>query len=98
MSGGRDKSTARVPRERRPASRPSDPQRVYRWLMVPAAALVFVAYVVPIARVLLISVTEPGLGLDNYGFILSSPAIRRVIGTTLRIATVTSLLAVGLGY
>jgi len=94
MSGGRDEPIPRVPR--RTGMR--NPQLVYRWLMLPAAILVFVAYVVPIARVLLISVTEPGLGLDNYGFILSSPAIRRVLGTTLRVATITSVLALLLGY
>src|ERR1700742_2610444 len=94
MSGGRD---GPIPRVRRQTGM-RDPQRVYRWLMLPAAALVFVAYVVPIGRVLLISVTEPGLGLDNYGFILASPAIHRVIGTTLRVAVITSVLALLLGY
>jgi len=94
MSGGRDEPIPRVLRQ----TGMRDPQLVYRWLMLPAAILVFVAYVVPIARVLLISVTEPGLGLENYGFILSSPAIRRVIGTTLRVATITSALALLLGY
>ena len=94
MSGGRDEPIPRVPRQ----MSMRDPQLVYRWLMLPAATLVFVAYVVPIARVLVISVTEPGLGLDNYGFILSSPAIRRVLGTTLRVAIITSVLALLLGY
>ena len=98
MSGGRDEPVPRVPRRKWRAIGPRDPQLVYRWLMLPAALLVFVAYVVPIARVLVISVTEPGLGLENYGFILSSPAIRRVIGTTLRVATITSALALLLGY
>jgi len=98
MSGGRDEPIPRVPRQPRPAFGMRDPQLVYRWLMLPAAILVFVAYVVPIARVLVISVTEPGLGLENYGFILSSPAIRRVIGTTLRVAAITSALALLLGY
>ena len=53
MSGGRDEPIPRVLRQ----TGMRDPRLVYRWLMLPAAILVFVAYVVPIARVLLISVT-----------------------------------------
>jgi putative spermidine/putrescine transport system permease protein len=65
---------------------------------VPAALLVAAAYVLPIARLLVISVTEPAPGLGNYVFLLTSPAIRRVVITTVRVAGTTSICALLLGY
>jgi putative spermidine/putrescine transport system permease protein len=67
-------------------------------MIAPAVLLVGAFYVVPILRVLVISVTEPALGFANYQFVAESPAIRRVLGTTFAVAVLTSALALLLGY
>ena len=70
----------------------------YRFLMLPAVAAVAAFYLVPILRVLVISVTEPSLGLANYLFVATSGAIRRVLLTTLQVSLLTSAVALLLGY
>jgi putative spermidine/putrescine transport system permease protein len=67
-------------------------------LLLPALLLVLVFYVAPIAQVLTISVTEPEPGLGNYERLLTSPAVQRVILTTLRICVITTAIALLLGY
>lgn len=67
-------------------------------LLLPALLLVLVFYVAPIAQVLTISVTEPEPGLGNYERLFTSPAVQRVILTTLRICLITTALALLLGY
>ncbi|MFN7001726.1 MAG: ABC transporter permease, partial [Elioraea tepidiphila] len=59
---------------------------------------VLVFYVAPIAQVLTISVTEPEPGLGNYERLFTSPAVQRVILTTLRICVITTAIALLLGY
>jgi putative spermidine/putrescine transport system permease protein len=69
------------------------------WMMVaPALALILVFYVYPLATVLTISVAEPRPGLANYGVLLTSAPIHRVVLTTVRICAITTLLALTLGY
>lgn len=72
--------------------------RTYRLLVVPAVAAVVAFYIVPIVRVLTISVTEPKLGLDNYVTIATSGAIQRVLLTTLQVSLLTSAVALVLAY
>nr|WP_246420140.1 ABC transporter permease [Neoroseomonas alkaliterrae] len=67
-------------------------------LLLPALVLVVVFYVAPIAQVLTISVTEPEPGLGNYERLFTSPAVQRVILTTLRICIITTAIALLLGY
>lgn len=67
-------------------------------LLLPALLLVLVFYVAPIAQVLTISVTEPEPGLGNYERLFTSPAVQRVILTTLRICVITTAIALLLGY
>ena len=67
-------------------------------LIMPAFLLMTAFYVAPILQVLAISVTEPQPGLGNYERLLTSESVQRVIGTTLRIGAVTTVLALLLGY
>lgn len=67
-------------------------------LLLPAFLLMSVLYVAPILQVLAISVTEPSPGLDNYERLFTSVGVQRVIGTTLRICVITTVVALFLGY
>jgi len=74
-------------------------QRNLYWLLIlPALFMMVVFFVYPLARGLWVSVTEPAPGLANYGLLFTSPAVQRIIVTTIRICTITSLLTLVLGY
>ncbi|WP_237213124.1 ABC transporter permease [Falsiroseomonas oryziterrae] len=69
------------------------------WLLIlPAFLLMTAFYVTPILQVLAISFTEPQPGLQNYERLFTSESVQRVIVTTLRICTITTVLALLLGY
>lgn len=69
------------------------------WLMIaPAALLLAIFYVYPLATVLWTSVTEPEPGLSNYALLFTSGAIQRVLITTTRICLITTIVALVLGY
>ena len=70
----------------------------YRWFPVPALLLLLFAYLVPLSQVLVISVTDPELGLGNYALLVTSPSIARVLATTARICAITAVVTLGLGY
>jgi putative spermidine/putrescine transport system permease protein len=72
--------------------------RVYRWLPVPALVLLVGVYLVPLGQVLLLSFTDPEPGLENYALLYTNAGIARVVGTTLSICVMTTLLSVVLGY
>lgn len=67
-------------------------------LLLPAFLLLSVFYVTPILQVLAISFLEPEPGFSNYERIATNPSVQRVIITTLRICTITTVLALLLGY
>ena len=67
-------------------------------LLLPAFLLMTVFYIAPIIQVLTISVTEPELGFGNYERLLTNMGVQRVIGTTLRIGLITTIIALLLGY
>ena len=67
-------------------------------LLLPAFLLLSVFYIAPILQVLSISFTEPTPGLGNYERLATNPSVQRVIWTTLRICSITTVLALGLGY
>jgi putative spermidine/putrescine transport system permease protein len=76
-------------------------QRFQKWslaLTVPAALVAAGFYVSPIVQMLAISVTEPTVGLQNYGEIAASDAIARVAVTTLQVSLLTTLLTVLASY
>lgn len=70
----------------------------YLGLTAPALALLAVFFVVPLAQVLWLSVSEPRLGLQNYAELISNPLILRIWTTTIRVCVLTTVISVGLGY
>ena len=69
------------------------------WLIVlPAVLMLVLLYFVPLGNVLLTSVTDPKPGLDNYGLLFTSASVQRSLLTTLRIAAITTVFALLLGY
>jgi putative spermidine/putrescine transport system permease protein len=69
------------------------------WLMIlPLLVLIIVFYGWPVLGILLLSVTEPRPGLDNYAQVATNPALVRLIGTTLRICAITTVFSVLAGY
>ncbi|HZS33406.1 MAG TPA: ABC transporter permease [Methylomirabilota bacterium] len=74
-------------------------RRRFYWLLVTPALVALVAvYLAPLARVLWISVTEPRPGMGNYGLLLTSASVHRVLLVTARICAVTTTVTLGLGY
>ncbi|MEO1089379.1 MAG: ABC transporter permease [Pseudomonadota bacterium] len=76
---------------------------VYALLLLPATALLVVFYLLPLAQILHVSVTEldvdaEGYWLGNYGLLLTDPGIQRMLWRTARICVVTTVLTVMLGY
>ncbi|RVT95900.1 ABC transporter permease [Rhodovarius crocodyli] len=67
-------------------------------LLMPAFLLLTVFYIAPILQVLSISFTEPELGFGNYERILTNRSVQRTLSTTGRIAGITTVLALVLGY
>ncbi len=74
------------------------PGRRYWLVVLPALLMLLALYFVPLGNVLLTSVTDPKPGLQNYGLLFTSAAVQNVMLTTLRIASVTTFLALLLGY
>jgi putative spermidine/putrescine transport system permease protein len=70
----------------------------YWLLLVPLLAPLVLLYLLPLAQILWISVADPSPGLGNYERLLTSPALRRVLLTTLRIGALTTVVALALGY
>ncbi|MBT9386306.1 ABC transporter permease [Pseudooceanicola sp. CBS1P-1] len=72
-----------------------------RWalaLTLPAGALMLAFYVYPILQVLGLSFSEPTPGLGNYAELVTNPAIRRVLWTTVQVTVPTTLITVTLSY
>lgn len=70
----------------------------YRWFLTPALILLACGYLAPLLQVLWISVTDPAPGLGNYGLLVTSAPIARVLATTARICAVTTVVTLLLGY
>ena len=79
--------------ERRPRA-----QAAYWLILLPAVVMLVALYLVPLADVLVTSVTDPKPGLDNYALLFTSASVQRTLITTLRIAAITTVLALLLGY
>jgi len=72
--------------------------KIFTIFLLPSLAFVGVIFIYPVLRVLLISVTDPQPGFANYALLVDNPALRRVFITTIRIAALTTLVSVLLGY
>jgi putative spermidine/putrescine transport system permease protein len=75
-----------------------DINRIYWLILLPALLMLVVLYFVPLGNVLLTSVTDPKPGLGNYGLLFTSSAVQKTLMTTVRIAAITTALALLLGY
>ena len=67
-------------------------------LTLPAVLIATIFYLVPIAQVLALSVTEPSWGFGNYVQLFTSPAVLKVVQTTLSVSLWTTALAVIASY
>ena len=67
-------------------------------LTIPALALIALFFVIPLASLLLRSVMEPEVGLQNYQALLGSTTYLRVFLNTFLVAGVVTFLSVVIGY
>lgn len=67
-------------------------------LVAPAVLYLLVLFIVPIGYVLLLSVTDPALSLDNYRRLFTVPLYTHVMLNTFRVALVVTLGCLALGY
>ncbi|WP_157961805.1 ABC transporter permease subunit [Acuticoccus kandeliae] len=67
-------------------------------LLIPAAAFLLAFYLIPLARFMVISVTEPSAGLGNYIAVLGSGLYWAVIVNTFEIAFTVAILCLLLAY
>jgi putative spermidine/putrescine transport system permease protein len=73
-------------------------QNAYWLLVLPALVLLVGFYIYPIGTVMVISVTEPRLGMDNYLKLFTSGALQRMLWTTTRICVITTVVTMLIGY
>jgi putative spermidine/putrescine transport system permease protein len=73
-------------------------RNVWLALTLPAAALMLIAFVYPIARMLLRSVFDPGFTTEHYRAMVEVDAYAKVLINTFRISLVVTLLSIALGY
>jgi putative spermidine/putrescine transport system permease protein len=69
-----------------------------RWLLVPALAFIAFFFVLPLVRMLQLSVFDPVFTLDHYADFFATPTYLRVMGDTIALAFNVSLICVLLGY
>jgi len=70
----------------------------YWFLVLPALAIMIIFYIWPLVGIWQISVTEPALGLDNYTRMFESSAVTTSFVITFRIAFLTTIGCLILGY
>lgn len=69
------------------------------WLVLPATLYLGLVYALPLASLLARSVwTDSGFSLDSFGGFFADPFTWRVLGNTLRIALLTTIVALLIGY
>lgn len=83
-----------------PAARPVRRRRDWRSfrLLAPALLLLAIFFLLPVLSLLLRSVLEPTLGLQNYTQLLGSTTYLRVFGNTFLVAGVVTVVTVAIGF
>lgn len=83
-----------------PAARPARRRRDWRSfrLLAPALLLLVIFFLLPVLSLLLHSILEPTLGLQNYTQLLCSTTYLRVFGNTFLVATVVTVATVAIGF
>jgi putative spermidine/putrescine transport system permease protein len=73
-----------------------------RWLvpvlLSPLLVFLLVFFVVPLAEVAWLSVTEPKFGFEHYADIVTQPFVRRVVTGTLITSAIVTIACLVLGY
>lgn len=77
---------------------PSHRTRVALVMIAPAVMLIAFLYLLPLIRILALSVTEQPGALANYGQLVTSDVIGRVIRTTVRICVLTTMITLAVSY
>jgi putative spermidine/putrescine transport system permease protein len=72
--------------------------RAYFGLLAPACVAMILFFFAPLLQVLWISISEPAYGLQNYRALIDNPLIHRIWWNTLFICSVTTAIAVCIGY
>ena len=67
-------------------------------LVLPLLAALGILYLAPLGRVLWISVSDPALGFGNYARLIATESMQRVLWTTLRLSTVTTIVTMAAAY
>lgn len=73
-------------------------ERFYWLLLLAPCVFLGVFYFLPVANVLILSITDPQPGVQNYRTLAESAALQRIFGNTLRVSLATTALTVLLGY
>lgn len=83
-----------------PAARPARRRRDWRSfrLLAPALLLLVIFFLLSVLSLLLHSILEPTLGLQNYTQLLGSTTYLRVFGNTFLVATVVTVATVAIGF
>ncbi|AIV89404.1 ABC transporter permease [Burkholderia pseudomallei] len=83
-----------------PAARPARRRRDWRSfrLLAPALLLLVIFFLLPVLSLLLHSILEPTLGLQNYTQLLGSTTYLRVFGNTFLVAAVVTVATVAIGF
>ena len=79
------------------AARPRRDWRSVR-LLLPALLLLVIFFLLPVLSLLLRSVLEPSLGMQNYAQLVGSTTYLRVFGNTFLVATVVTLATLAIGF
>lgn len=84
------------------AGNPARSRRPHRglWLLlvVPAMVTLTVAFVVPMIRLIWVSVSTPSLGFDNYSILFADRIATVIIGRTLTMAALVTAVCLVVGY
>ncbi|WP_272007511.1 ABC transporter permease [Roseovarius sp. ZX-A-9] len=72
--------------------------RFYLLMIVLPCAFLALLYFLPVLNVLVLSVTEPQPGIQNYQMLAESGALHRILLNTLRVSLSTTALTLLLGY
>ncbi len=67
-------------------------------LVLPVILFVGVLFLLPVLRILMLSVTEPAVGLGNYRELFTDPVYLKIIATTVRICVLTTVITLLMAY
>ncbi len=68
------------------------------WLVVPAAVVLMILFAYPVSSLLVRSVTEPALGLQNFRKLIEAPVYLKALWNTVVISGTVTALCLMLGY